>query len=55
VVGDALRVVAGAGGDDLLRAPRSLKLPVICRFSSLRKMFWPVMRESISEWVQGER
>ena len=48
VIGDALRVVAGAGCDDaarcllrrelrmLLSAPRSLKEPVICRFSSLK-------------------
>ena len=66
VIADALGVVAGGGGDDAagalgggvswamrLRAPRSLKEPVICRFSSLRKTSRPVrLGEGSSERPQ---
>ena len=65
MVGDALGVIAGAGRDDAARAssgvsramrlsaPRSLKEPVICRFSSLRKICCPVRAERVFECAQG--
>src|ERR1051326_685449 len=37
-----------------LRAPRSLKLPVRCRYSSLQKIFMPVASESGTEGGHGD-
>ena len=37
-----------------LRAPRSLKLPVRCKLSSLQKIFMPVISLSGMEGGQGE-
>jgi hypothetical protein len=36
-------------------APRSLKEPVICRFSSLNETLQPVRREKVSEVADGDR
>ena len=65
VEGDRQAMVARAGRDDpapplvgrelqeQLAAPRSLKEPVIWRFSSLTKTRAPVSAESVSEYGQG--
>ncbi len=64
VIRDRLRVVARARRDDarallrlrqrssLLTAPRSLKLPVTCKLSSLRLTFAPSSRES--RWLSRQ-
>ena len=61
VIGDTLRMIAGGGRDhsvrafflirvsNLFRAPRSLKAPVRCWLSSLRKMELLVRPENVSE------
>ena len=39
----------------LLLAPRSLNAPVFCRFSHLRYISPPVMRENVVEWSNSVR
>ena len=46
---------SGGNSKRALRAPRSLKLPVCCRLSSLQKMFAPMNFEREGDSGQGER
>lgn len=46
---------SGLRSSILLRAPRSLNDPVICRFSSLKKIEFPVKAEKVWDLSHGVR
>ena len=46
---------ASVSCESLLSAPRSLKEPVICRFSSLKKILSPVSFEHVCDRAHGDR